>query len=87
MGACSLSAYGKREGARDWVEHLVRKGMVASGAGCRRVRTCTSVQSRRVAAVWCAWDGDSCRVSCARWFCGWLTEWLMESLRKDATER
>jgi len=46
MGA----AYGKLRGGPGpgpgWVEHLVRKGMVASGAGCRRVHTCTGGHGR-----------------------------------------
>jgi len=86
MGA----AYGKLRGGPGpgWVEHLVLKAQRHGGVW-GRLQACAHLHGRTRArgAPHTAGDGDSsCRVSRARWFCGRLTEWLMQSLRKDATE-
>ena len=69
---------------RGCLSALRAKGMAASGAGARlcRARTCTSAGGAGGEVMPCV-PGDEDR----RWSCGRMTEWLMESLRKDATGR
>uniref|UniRef100_A0A0A9EL18 Uncharacterized protein n=1 Tax=Arundo donax TaxID=35708 RepID=A0A0A9EL18_ARUDO len=71
------AAYGKREREREGVERLVCKGTEVSGAAGAHLRHRAGTAAR-------PHGGGSCRASGAS--CGRVTEWLMESLRKDATE-